>query len=96
MRAERPREQGRANDLNAALRGSVSGSKAAAGLAEGLWLCLIEDRRRLDSTREGMLEGFSLGNYLLLVDYTGRLFRAAAVPGTPCLTPKNYNGQKRG
>jgi hypothetical protein len=29
----------------------------------------------LDSTREGMLEGFSLGSYLLLVDYTGRLFR---------------------
>ncbi len=26
-------------------------------------------------TREGMLEGFSLGNYLLLVEYTGRLFR---------------------
>ena len=25
--------------------------------------------------REGMLEGFSLGNDLLLVDYTGRLFR---------------------
>jgi hypothetical protein len=24
---------------------------------------------------EGMLEGFSLGTYLLLVDYTGRLFR---------------------
>ena len=23
-----------------------------------------------------MVEGFSLGNYLLLVDYTGRLFRA--------------------
>ncbi len=29
----------------------------------------------LDSTREGMLEGFSLGSHLLLVDYTGRLFR---------------------
>jgi len=38
-------------------------------------LCPIENRRRLDSSREGMLEGFSLGNYLLLVDYTGRLFR---------------------
>ncbi len=38
-------------------------------------MCPIEDRRRLDSTREGMPEGFSLGNYLLLVDYTGRLFR---------------------
>ena len=29
----------------------------------------------LDSPREGMVEGFSLGSYLLLVDYTGRLFR---------------------
>ena len=28
-----------------------------------------------DSPREGMLEGFSLGNCLLLVDSTGRLFR---------------------
>jgi len=40
------------------------------------WQRLDEDRRRLDSSREGMLEGFSLGSYLLLVDYTGRLFRA--------------------
>ncbi len=39
----------------------------------------IEDRRGLDSAREGMLEGFSLGNYLLLVDYTGRLFREGKV-----------------
>ena len=46
-----------------------------AGLEEGLWLCPIEDRRKLGSPREGMLEGFSLGNDLLLVDYTGRLFR---------------------
>jgi hypothetical protein len=28
---------------------------AAAGLEESLWLCPIEDRRPLDSTREGML-----------------------------------------
>jgi hypothetical protein len=44
-------------------------------LEETIWLCPIEDRRALDSSREGMLEGFSLGSYLLLVDYTGRLFR---------------------
>jgi hypothetical protein len=44
-------------------------------LASISWLCPIEDRRRLGSSREGMLEGFSLGSYLLLVDYTGRLFR---------------------
>ncbi|MBC8870399.1 MAG: hypothetical protein H8E44_13335, partial [Planctomycetes bacterium] len=40
-----------------------------------LWLCPVEDRRRQGSQREGMLEGFSLGSYLLLVDYTSRLCR---------------------
>ena len=34
----------------------------------------IEDRRRFDSPREGMFEGLSIGNYLLLVDFTGRSF----------------------
>ncbi len=53
----------------------TAGSVAAAGLEEALWLCPIEDRRGLDSDREGMLAGFSLGSYFLLVDYTGRLFR---------------------
>jgi hypothetical protein len=50
--------------------------RSAAGLEESHWLCPIEDRRRLDSTREGMIEGFSLGSYLQLVDYTARLYRA--------------------
>ena len=40
-------------------------------------LCPSEDRRELDSPREGMLEGPSLRNDLLLVDYTARLFREA-------------------
>jgi hypothetical protein len=53
----------------------VAASNAAAGLEESHWLCPLEDRGRIDSTREGMLEGFSLGSYLMLVDYTGRLFR---------------------
>jgi REP element-mobilizing transposase RayT len=74
-RVEHVNVQNRAADLQAAKRGSVAGSIVSAGLEESLWLCPIEDRRRLDSPREGMLEGFSLGNYLLLVDYTGRLFR---------------------
>ncbi len=80
-RVEHVRDQGRAEDLKAAEAGSVAGSQAAEGLEEGLWLCPIEDRRGLDSDsdsgrgREGMVEGFSLGSYLLLVDYTGRLFR---------------------
>jgi REP element-mobilizing transposase RayT len=75
-RLDHVKAEGRTEDLKAAKSGSVAGSEASAGLEESHWLCPIEDRRWLDSSREGMLEGFSLGSYLLLVDYTGRLFRA--------------------
>jgi REP element-mobilizing transposase RayT len=75
QRVEHVEAAGRTEDLKAARSGSVAGSAAGAGLEESHWLCPIEDRRRLDSAREGMVEGFSLGNYLLLVDYTARLFR---------------------
>ncbi len=75
QRVKSVKSQGRTRDLKAAERGSVAGSTAAAGLEEPLWLCPIEDRRTIDSGREGMLEGLSLGSYLLLLDYTGRLFR---------------------
>jgi hypothetical protein len=74
-RVDHVKAQGRTEDLKAASEGSIAGSKASAGLEDSHWLCPIEDRRRIDSSREGMLEGFSLGSYLLLVDYSGRLFR---------------------
>ncbi len=74
-RVEHVKAQGRTSDLKAAERGSVAGSTASAGLEETIWLCPVEDRRKLDSSREGMVEGLPLGSYLLLVDYTGRLFR---------------------
>jgi REP element-mobilizing transposase RayT len=75
QRVQHVRRQGRTGDLQAAQLGSVAGSRGSAGLEEGLWLCPVEDRRGLDCTREGMLAGFSLGSYLALVDYTGRLLR---------------------
>ena len=75
QRVDHVKTQGRTDDLAAAQEGSVAGSQACRGLEESLWLCPIEDRRGLDSTREGMSAGFSLGGYLLLVEYTGRLFR---------------------
>jgi hypothetical protein len=78
-------DQGRTEDLKAARSSSVAGSAAAQGLEEGLWLCPIEDRRRLDSRREGMLEGFSLGNYLLLVDFTARLYREGKATLSPAV-----------
>jgi len=68
---------GGSGDLKAVEKGSTAGSNASAGLEESIWLCPIEDRRKIDSSREGMLEDFSLGSYLLLVDFTGRLFRDA-------------------
>jgi hypothetical protein len=64
-----------AQGWKAAEQGSIAGSNSSAGLEESIWLCPIEDRHKLDSSRHGMLEGFSFGSYLLLVDYTGRLFR---------------------
>ena len=75
QRVDHIKAEDRTAQLEAAKAGSVAGSLAASGLEEKLWLCPIEDRRRLGSSREGMFEGLSIGNYLLLVDYTGRLFR---------------------
>ena len=77
--------QGRTADLKAAAQGSVAGSAAAAGLKQSHWLCPIEDRCGLDSEREGMVAGFSLGSYLLLVDYTSRLFRAGKATVSPAV-----------
>jgi hypothetical protein len=74
-RVEHVAAQGQTSRLKAAASGSVAGSRAASGLEETLWLCPIEDRRHWDSCREGMFDGLSLGNYLRVVDYTGRLFR---------------------
>jgi hypothetical protein len=74
-RVEHVEAQGQTDRLEAAQAGSAAGSRAAGGLEQSLWLCPIEDRRRLGSSREGMLEGLSLDSYLLLVDDTGRLSR---------------------
>lgn len=74
-RVDHVRQQGRVSDLQAAREGSVVGSRASQKLEESLWLIPIEDRRGKDSSREGMLAGFTLGNYLMLVEHTGRILR---------------------
>jgi hypothetical protein len=53
----------------------VAGNRAAGAVEEDLWLCLIEGRRGEGLQCEGLLEAFSLGSYLLLVDGTSRLCR---------------------
>lgn len=74
-RVDHVQEFGRVADLQVAKQGSVAASKASKKLEDALWLIPIEDRRGVDSRREGMLDGFTLGNYLMLVEYTGRLLR---------------------
>jgi hypothetical protein len=53
----------------------VAGNRAAGAVEEHLWLCLIEGRRGEGLQCEGLLEAFSLGSDLLLVDGTSRLCR---------------------
>jgi hypothetical protein len=67
--------QGRTDELNTVRSGSVARSVRSAGLEDAHWLCPIEDRRRLYPQREGMVDGFSLGNHLLLVDFMARQYR---------------------
>ncbi len=74
-RVRHARSRGKLAALKAATSGSVAGSRAAGNVEADLWLCPVEDRRRRGARREGMLEDFSLGSYLLLVDYTSRLCR---------------------
>jgi len=90
QRVQHVRSKGKLGQLKAAAAGSVAGSRAAGRIEQDHWLCPFEDRRMLNNTggaskpakpiengaaREGMLDGFSLGSYLLLVDYTSRLCR---------------------
>jgi hypothetical protein len=78
-RVDHVASQGRTDNLCAANRGSVTAIKTSSQLEDDLWLIPIEDRRSIDSTREGMLSGFTLGNYLMLVEFTGRMVRNGKV-----------------
>ncbi len=76
QRVEHARRLGKLETLKVAAKGSIAGSRSAGRLEESHWLCPLEDLRCKGSSREGMLENFSLGSYLLLVDYTSRLCRS--------------------
>ena len=69
------KSNGRTEDLQAAERGSVAAGQVSNGLEDDLWLVPIEDRRERGASREGMRSGFTLGQYLMLVEYTGRMLR---------------------
>ena len=74
-RVEHVKSLDRIEDLAKSQQVGVQAIKASRMLEEDLWLIPIEDRRGMDSVREGMIQGCTLGNYLALVEYTGRLIR---------------------
>ena len=50
-------------------------SRSNATILNPARLVIDADRRKQGALREGMREGFTLGQYLMLVDYTSRLVR---------------------
>ena len=74
-RVEHVKATGRISDVSEIRNGSVAATAVSDGLERDLWLVPIEDRRKQGALREGMREGFTLGQYLMLVDYTSRLVR---------------------
>ena len=75
LRLEHCRQRGRLADLQAARLSAAVGVHKCRGMETGLWLCPVEDRRAQGSKITGVMEGFSLGSYLLLLDATSRLVR---------------------
>ena len=78
QRIQHARQKNALERLKEARHGTHKGSVAARGIEQDHWLTPIEDRRSHASAkeeREGLIETFSLGSYMLLVDYTARLFR---------------------
>lgn len=84
------RQKGKLDTLKSAKQGSVAASRKIGNTEQDHWLIPFEDRRahtnaKPVSKREGMLEKFTLGNYLMLVEYTGRLFREGKARINDCV-----------
>jgi len=74
-RVEHAIAQGRLQDVQQIRNGSVAAQQVSEGLEDDHWLVPIEDRRSQGAQREGMKEGFTLGQYLMLVDCMSRTVR---------------------
>ena len=81
-RIEHCRARGRLEELQSAMRktgeGRTLSPQEASRLEEQLWLCPFSDvpsDQEQTPTRRGMLCGFSLAQYVSLVDSTSRLVR---------------------
>ena len=67
--------QGRLQDIAQIRTGSVAAQRVSEGIEQSHWLIPIEDQRTRGSIREGIKEGFTFGQYLMLVDCMSRTVR---------------------
>jgi hypothetical protein len=74
-------------DLEAALQGLTLADLPAGDVEQDHWLCPLDDRRQQGAGREGMLPGFSLPKYLLLVNHSATLFREGKARLTSDVAP---------
>ena len=80
QRVDHVRERGKLRELKLAAEGDVKCRRALGDVEQSHWLVPIDNpgEVRKESRmlkREGMLETFSLGGYVMLVEYTGRMYR---------------------
>jgi hypothetical protein len=74
-RVEHMIAQGRLQDVAQIRTGSVAAQRISEGIEQSHWLVPIEDQRAGGSLREGIKEGFTFGQYLMLVDCMSRTVR---------------------
>jgi REP element-mobilizing transposase RayT len=67
--------QGRLQDVSEIRNGSVAAQNVSEGIEEEHWLVPIEDRRSQGAKRAGIKDGFTLGQYLMLIDCISRKVR---------------------
>ena len=74
---------GRLRDVSQICTGTVAAQRASEGIEDSHWLVPIEDQRSHGSMREGIKEGFTLGQYLMLVDCMSRKVREGKASISP-------------
>lgn len=74
-RVEHVVARGRLADIQQIRDGSVAAQQASEGIEDDQWLIPIEDRRERGGARAGIKSGFTLGQYLMLVDGMSRCVR---------------------
>jgi hypothetical protein len=62
-------------DVEQIRNASVAAQTVSGDIEDSLWLVPLEDRQRQGLLRKDIMEGVTLDQYLMLVDYTSRVVR---------------------